>query len=93
MRLLFAAMLLLGACGDNLAHVSCASAADCAASSTLVPQTRAECCGGSCVVPSVGCDSGWRYLIVGPGYGECAAITLCGAPDMSVPIDLAPRGG
>jgi hypothetical protein len=48
--------------------------------------SRVECCGGSCVLSSVGCDSGWRYLTVEPGYGECVATSLCAPLDMSTHV-------
>lgn len=90
MRFLVAIALLLAACGDNLAHVQCTSGADCILPSMSLFLSRVECCGGSCILASVGCDSGWRYLTVEPGYGECVATTMCGALDMSIPRDLAP---
>jgi hypothetical protein len=75
----------LGGCGNSLAHVSCSATADCVAPAMSLAASHVECCGGSCVLSSVGCDSGWRYLTVEPGYGECVSVAVCAPLDMSLP--------
>jgi hypothetical protein len=83
--LIAAAVLLLAGCGNDLAPVSCSSGSDCILPSMSLFLSRVECCGGSCVLASVGCDSGWRYLTMEPGYGECVAASVCAPLDMSLP--------
>jgi hypothetical protein len=59
--------------------------------------TLPSCCASVCLLPSFGCDSGYRYLTYDPnnaphgGFGDCAAApTMCGvSSDMAVPADLA----
>jgi hypothetical protein len=88
MRLLLAIAigLVFAGCGNSLAHVSCSANADCLAPAMSLSASRVECCGGSCVLASVGCDSGWRYLTVEPGYGECVSTAMCAPLDMGAHV-------
>jgi hypothetical protein len=51
------------------------------------PALLPQCCSGYCVLPSGGCDTGYRYLNNDPGYGDCVAEDpMCKIPpDMSQP--------
>ncbi len=55
------------------------------ANASLFPR----CCSSVCVVPSLGCDSGFRYLTVDPnnaphgGFGNCVMDPMCIPPDMA----------
>jgi hypothetical protein len=90
--------VLLGAlsgCGEEVKQtVSCGSQADClkAAGTLFDPDASAtflpNCCGGVCIVYSVGCDSGQRYLNSTPQVGDCVPTPMCPPqvfPDMSTP--------
>jgi hypothetical protein len=79
----------LGGCGTDVSSkVMCSDASGCIkaagnlfagdASVDLLPQ----CCTGFCVMPSMGCESGFRYLTSTPGFGDCAAEPMCPAPPM-----------
>jgi hypothetical protein len=44
-----------------------------------------QCCAEVCVVESLGCESGYRYITNAPAVGECAAAPMCPAVlDMSM---------
>ena len=83
----------IAGCGNDIAKTtSCQTQADCltAAGSLYDPDASVDflpqCCANVCVVPSVGCDSGYRYLNGAPLVGECVAAPMCPArPDMSEP--------
>jgi hypothetical protein len=90
LRLLSAASLALmlsaSGCGDDLeAHVSCSGPADCPQADGFLD---VECCSGFCVVATVGCDSGYRYVNSEPVVVECVAAAQCMVRDMAVPQDL-----
>ena len=101
---LLVAAAVSGGCGSDInAHVACNTTMDCTtlgfnsglfdkdASVDFLPQ----CCTSLCLVPSLGCDSGYRYLIAAPAVGECApasATTACMTPpppDLAMAEDLA----
>src|SRR5688572_18390310 len=89
LRLLSAASLALmlsaSGCGDDLeAHVTCSGPADCPQADGFL---EVECCSGFCVVATVGCDSGYRYVNSEPVVVECVAASMCMARDMAVAQD------
>jgi hypothetical protein len=43
-----------------------------------------ECCAQVCVLPTLSCDSGFRYLTSQPGYGDCVG----GSAQCIVPPDM-----
>ena len=83
-------------CGTDVAKtVSCSSAADCmkASGNLFDPDASVDflpqCCASLCVVRSVGCESGDRYLNGAPLVGDCVASPMCPVtPDMSTPMDM-----
>ncbi len=93
-------------CGTDFASkVSCQTDSDCTKAAGKLFEADASvdllpvCCpesGGmkSCVLPVVGCDTGYRYLTAKPGYGECVATVMCPMPpsDMSTPPDMRTAG-
>jgi hypothetical protein len=97
----FALAAALTGCGTDIAKtVSCSTAADCIkAGGTLFapdgsPDFMPQCCADLCVVPSVGCESGFRYLNGVPTVGDCVVAPMCPVqPDLSAPEDmLSPAG-
>ena len=91
---LFLATALAGCGSDISSKVMCSDASSCLktagnlfagdASVDLLPQ----CCAGFCVMPSMGCDSGFRYLTSAPAFGDCVAEPMCQAtttPDLGTP--------
>jgi hypothetical protein len=81
-------------CGqDFVGKISCTDDKSCLAQTgTLFSDGSMDfwpqCCGGFCVLPAGGCESGYRYLNNDPGYGECAENPGCPAPpamDLSMP--------
>jgi hypothetical protein len=104
---LLVAVTLGGCASDIQAKVMCSTDTECFhsagtlysdvdvdASADLLPR----CCAGFCVVPSLGCDEGFRYLTHDPnnepagGYGECVASPMCPVPpqpDLSEPADMS----
>jgi hypothetical protein len=108
---LLVAATVSGGCGSDInAHVACTSTTECQAlgfASGLFDKDASidflpQCCASLCLVASLGCDSGYRYLIAAPAVGECApasATTTCVAPpppdlamppeDMSGPPDMS----
>jgi hypothetical protein len=83
-------------CGSNPAsQIMCSSQMDClhAGGMLFAPDASAmflpQCCANVCVVQSVGCESGYRFLNATPLVGDCAPAPMCPAPppDMTV-IDL-----
>jgi hypothetical protein len=83
---------LLSACGDNVSKkVSCTDSKSCVSKSSSLfidggdPALWPVCCGGFCILPSAGCDSGERYMTSGPTYGECTEMPLCASTDMAMP--------
>ena len=94
--ILFVSIVTAG-CGDDLqSKVTCSDDSACRTKAGTIFADDAgvdslpRCCGGTCVLPAGGCDSGFRYLTSAPGYGECVAMPSCPAPaaDMSI-VDLA----
>lgn len=97
---------VVSGCGqDFVSKISCSTDAQCQTQTgTLFADGSADflpqCCAGFCVLPSGGCDSGYRYLDNDPGYGACVVDPGCPAPpamdlsmqqsemDMSVMPDL-----
>ncbi len=94
----------MSGCGSDISSkVMCASDADCLKlmGTLLEPDaavgTFPQCCAALCMIPSFGCESGYRYLTVDPnnaphgGFGDCVpAPTMCVMPDLSTgPIDMA----
>jgi hypothetical protein len=83
---------LTAGCGDTFdAQVSCSDDTTCLtkAGSLFVGDSGVNtlplCCGGVCVLPSGGCDSGYRYLTSEPAFGTCALMPGCPSmPDMSM---------
>jgi hypothetical protein len=94
-------------CGDTFGKVTCSDDAGCltAAGTLFAGDASADslprCCGGTCMLPAGGCDSGYRYLTSEPAYGTCAAMPGCSmrAGDMAAgpmgdmagmpPVDMA----
>jgi hypothetical protein len=92
-------------CGTDIASKTvCSQDSDCMKSSGNLFEADAsvdflpKCCteaGGMkvCVLPVVGCDSGYRYLTSQPGYGDCVPAPMCPmAPaDMTMPppVDMS----
>ncbi len=80
-------------CGqDFVGKQACTDAKSCISKAgSLIPGdagelTLPQCCGGYCVLPAGGCDTGYRYLDNDPGYGTCTEMNFCPAqPDMSMP--------
>jgi hypothetical protein len=85
-------------CGNDIAKsVACSTQTDCLtfAGTAYAPDASAmflpQCCAALCVVPSVGCDSGYRYLNGVSMVGDCVAAPMCPAvvhPDMAEPGDM-----
>jgi hypothetical protein len=83
-------------CGNDIAKsVACSTQTDCLtlagtpadASVNTIPQ----CCASLCVLPTVGCDSGFRFLNGVAMGGDCVAAPMCPAvvhPDMAEPGDM-----
>jgi hypothetical protein len=89
----------LAGCGSDVASkIMCDSAASCLkASGSLYSDVDAsvdqlpQCCSNVCVVASLGCDHGFRYLTSQPGLGDCVATDpMC--PAQAKP-DLGTGGG
>jgi hypothetical protein len=104
-RLLYTLSLIglssvVSGCGqDFVGKIACTTAQSCVSqtgtlfadgSTDFLPQ----CCGGYCVLPSGGCDSGFRFLDNDPGYGACVPTPSSGSvcpagpppPDMSMQV-------
>src|SRR3954453_2839422 len=89
----FALAAVLTGCGNDIAKTtSCSSQADCLKAAGALYSADAsvdflpQCCASLCVVPSVGCESGYRYLNGAPLVGEGVAAPMCPArPDMTMP--------
>ncbi len=83
--------ITLASCGAELrGKISCTGDEACTTSDAAA--ISASCCGGSCVVEAVGCESGLRYLTTEPAVGTCVASAVCAVDrDMSValPPDFA----
>jgi len=94
----------ISGCGSDIASkVMCAKDIECQAlmGTLLEPDaavgTFPQCCAGFCMIPSLGCDTGYRYLTVDPnnapggGFGKCvAAPSMCMPPDLGTgPVDMA----
>jgi hypothetical protein len=85
----------IAGCGTDVKKsVSCSSAADCLTTAGSLfemdasVETLPMCCGGVCIVYSVGCESGQRFLNSTPQVGDCTPAAMCPAqvfPDMSMP--------
>jgi hypothetical protein len=97
--LLSVALLWAGCGGDVKSKVMCSSDTDCIMG--LMCDTDAsvgappQCCAGVCVIPTLGCDQGYRYVTFDKGnapycgYGDCVAEPMCPPiPDMRAPPDL-----
>ena len=92
---LMSLVILVSGCGTDVAKtVSCSSAADCFTKANGLfegdasVETLPMCCGGVCIVYSVGCESGQRFLNSTPQVGDCTPAPMCPAqvfPDMSMP--------
>jgi hypothetical protein len=106
MRILFSTILSLtslalfaftSGCGTTpSAQVKCTTQNDCMkASGTLFPGDASvdflpQCCASVCVVKSIGCVTGFRYLTSAPTVGECVPTNpMCPAPP---PDLLSPSG-
>jgi hypothetical protein len=90
---------VVSGCGQDFeAKVSCKTQQDCLSQTGTLfadgssPDLFPQCCGGYCLLPSGGCESGYRYLTNDPSYGACVptdSSNLCPAPpvpDMSMPV-------
>jgi hypothetical protein len=92
---LFVATLVAGCGDDNNAKVSCSDDSGCLTKAGTLfvgdsgVDTLPKCCGGICMLPAGGCDSGFRYLTAEPAYGACAVMPGCPA----APPDMAMMGG
>jgi hypothetical protein len=87
----------LAGCPQGIqSKVSCTKDSECVKlSGTLLPGDAGvflpKCCTGICLLPSGGCESGYRYLTVDPnnapfgGYGNCVAAAMCPMPDLAPP--------
>jgi len=106
-------LVLVGAlagCGADIkSKVMCSTDSDCITNlmcdTDAAVGTAPQCCAGVCVIQSLGCDSGYRYLTFDPSsapfcnYGECISDPMCPVmPDLlpaddltsTAPVDLAP---
>jgi hypothetical protein len=91
----------LAGCGHDVAKTtSCTTQDDCIKAGgnlfTLDGSTDffPQCCASLCVVPSVGCESGYRYLNGAPLVGDCVPEPMCPVqPDMSEPPDMLQPSG
>src|SRR5262245_23869454 len=99
--LAIASLVLAVGCGTDIAgKITCSADKDCRDKAASLFEADASvdllplCCSNVCVLPSVGCDSGLRYLNSKPGYGECtgSAVSCPVPPDMSTPPDLMSGG-
>lgn len=85
MRLVFVLLIAVAAgCGDDSPQLSCSSDSAC----TMISMDLGggpRCCGGYCVFPSVGCDSGVRYLTANGNFGSCVPTSQCAPSDMAMP--------
>jgi hypothetical protein len=83
MRVLCLAVLLLAAGCGSPGNVSCKADAECVTRSLAIvpadasPSAVPRCCDGMCLLPSPGCDSGFRYLTDEPAFGVCAGTSSC----------------
>ncbi len=79
-------------CGSDInAKITCTADIDCLKASKNLFDVDASadflpvCCSNTCVVPGIGCDSGYRYLVSAPAVGECAVEPMCVAkPDVDM---------
>jgi hypothetical protein len=85
----FCAASFLGVgCGNNVApKVSCSDDSLCRRTASPIydgvdagPELLPHCCSGACMIPSSGCDSGYRYLTSQPALGDCAVSPQCPKP-------------
>lgn len=98
----------MSGCGSDISSkVMCAKDGDCLKlmGTLLEPDaavgTFPQCCAGFCMIPSLGCDTGYRFLTVDPnnapggGFGECVpAPSMCTPPDLgTTPPDMASSMG
>lgn len=82
----------LTACGkDTNSKIKCSTKADCVSKTGALFDydmglaIEVQCCAEVCVLESLGCDSGYRYITSAPAVGECAPTPMCPAqPDMSM---------
>ncbi len=80
-------------CGTDVAsQLMCSSDADCLkATGSLYSDVDASvdqlphCCAAVCVVQSIGCDKGYRYLTSQPSLGACVPEPMCPA----APLDMS----
>jgi hypothetical protein len=90
------ALVSVAGCGSDVASkLMCSDDATCLkASGSLYSDVDASvdqlprCCNSVCVVMSLGCDKGFRYLTSQPGLGDCVAEPMCKLPpvqDLSMP--------
>ena len=95
---LFLLAPVVAGCGSDVKQqLSCNTSQDCltAAGTLFAPDSSAQflpqCCGGTCQVESVGCESGFRFLNSQPLVGNCVpeSMAMCKLPDMSMPEDLS----
>ncbi len=88
--------LMVAGCGQDFAgKISCKSDEECQKQTGTLftdasdPALYAVCCSNVCVLPSGGCDTGYRYLDNDPGYGDCVAedpmCPVMPMPDLSMP--------
>jgi hypothetical protein len=91
--------LVVAGCGQDFqGKTSCSSNNDCLAKASTLFSDAAPvddsllpmCCSQVCVLPSGGCDTGYRYLTSDPGYGDCVKEDpMCPAlPDMAMEEEL-----
>jgi hypothetical protein len=86
---------LTASCNNTAGSLSCTTDTDCRTAGRLgglfpdgsAPELFPVCCDSVCALPAGGCDSGFRYLTDGPGYGDCITDPMCVLPagDMSMP--------
>jgi hypothetical protein len=85
---------VVSGCGqDFVGKISCTDAKTCMSKAKGLfdvdagdPSLFPQCCGGYCMMPAGGCDSGYRYLDNDPGYGACTEMNFCPpSPDLSMP--------
>jgi hypothetical protein len=93
----FALSLSAAGCSDVNQQVSCSDDSSCVMlAGNLVPTDDggtagpARCCGGICVLPSLGCDSGYRYLTSAPAYGKCVAMSSCSEQPRDLSMSQSP---
>jgi hypothetical protein len=95
--LVIACSFVVSACAKDFeGQVACGMDSDCRTADKIGtlfqdggdPALLPVCCEKVCVLPSGGCESGYRYLTNDPSYGSCIADPMCPAmplPDLAMP--------